>query len=228
METLSTSIQCVLFDLDGTLIDTAADFQQVLNILMDKEGRQRVPSERINQTVSDGARALVKLAFEIDEDHADFGRYLEQLLDLYYEQLQHTVARPYPGVLELLEKLEASNILWGIVTNKPEKYTRLLLEKLDLLQRCGTLVCPEHVSARKPNPEPLLLACKQLDCDTERTVYIGDHIRDMQAAKNAEIIAIAAQYGYLAPDTSIDQWNADFIIKSAGDTENLLSILKFT
>jgi 2-phosphoglycolate phosphatase len=227
MGSLNTSIECVLFDLDGTLIDTAEDFQKVLDIMLDQSGRARVSSAEVHQTVSDGARGLVKLAFQFDESHPEFGQRHQQLLDLYYEQLENTKAKPYPGIMELLGSLEAANIQWGIVTNKPEKYSRLLLSKLDLLQRCPVLICPEHVSAGKPNPEALLLACEKLGCEIERTVYIGDHIRDMQAAKNADIIAIAARYGYLKDDAKVDEWNADFIIESPADTESLLSILKF-
>lgn len=227
MVILNTAIECVLFDLDGTLIDTAEDFHKVLAIMLDQSGGERVSRAEVQQTVSDGARALVKLAFHLDEDHDEFDQRLQQLLNLYYEQLKQTEAKPYPGILDLLEKLETSNIQWGIVTNKPEKYSRLLLKKLDLLTRCPILICPDHVNARKPSPESLLLACKKLGCKVERTVYIGDHIRDIQAAKSADIIAIAAQYGYLAEDAKVDEWNADFIIDSPKDTESLLSMLKF-
>lgn len=227
-EPFSTSIECVLFDLDGTLIDTAADFQFVLDTMLDELERPRVSAIQINQTVSDGARALVTLAFGLQDGHPEFAETTQRLLDRYFLQLQETQALPYPGIPELLDTLDTANIPWGVVTNKPEKYSRRLLEKLNLLQRCGVLICPEHVTARKPDPEPLLLACKKLGCEIERTVYIGDHIRDMQAAKNADIIAIAAAYGYIGPDARIDEWNADFILRSPADTQSLLSILKFS
>jgi len=225
--TLDTGIECVLFDLDGTLVDTAADFQKVLDIMLDRENMPRVTSERVHQTVSDGARALVKLAFNLEEQDSAFASRLQELLDLYYQQLEQTAATPYPGVLTLLTRLENSDIPWGVVTNKPEKYSLRLLENLQLLERCSSLVCPEHVQERKPNPEPLLLACQQLACDTERTVYIGDHQRDMQAAKNADLIAIAATYGYLGTDVRAEEWPADFLINSINELEGLLSILKF-
>jgi phosphoglycolate phosphatase len=227
-QALETSIECVLFDLDGTLIDTAPDFVKVVNRLLAEQQQAPIPSSSIYQTVSDGARALVKLAFHIAEDHPDFDALNQRLLDLYYQQLAVTEAKLYPGLDDLLRKLEASQIPWGIVTNKPEKYTRLLLEKLDLLQRCQALVCPDHVTDRKPHPEPILLACQQLGIGTERTVYIGDHIRDIQAAKNADVIAIAAAYGYLAADARVEEWYADFILRDADQTEALLNLLKFT
>lgn len=224
---LSTSIECVLFDLDGTLIDTAPDFIKVMERLCDENNIQRLSKEQIHHTVSDGARALVKLAFDIDEQAPRFAELNARLLELYDAQLDETEAALYPGMPELLAKLENSNIPWGIVTNKPAAYSQKLLHKLDLLDRCGSLVCPDHVSERKPHPEPIFLACQQLGCDTERTVYMGDHIRDIQAAKNADVIAVAAAYGYLAPDAKAEEWYADFIVQQPEQTESLLNILKF-
>lgn len=224
---LETSIECVLFDLDGTLIDTAADFVKVVNRLLAEHSKPAIDAELIHHTVSDGARALVKLAFDIEEEHQDFAALNQRLLDLYYEQLATTEAELYPGIDQLLSKLERQQIPWGIVTNKPEKYSTLLLEKLQLTDRCAVLVCPDHVTERKPHPEPILLACQKLGCGTERTVYIGDHIRDIQAAKNADVIAIAAAYGYLAADAKVEEWYADFILQSASQTESLLNLLKF-
>ena len=148
---LNTSIECVLFDLDGTLIDTAPDFVKTLNRLTAENNRPPVTDLRVQQTVSDGARALVKLGFGIEEHDDRFAALNQRLLDLYLEQLSDTEATLYPGLACLLEKLEAAGIPWGIVTNKPEIYSRQLLDKLNLLTRCGVLVCPDHVSERKPS-----------------------------------------------------------------------------
>ena len=226
-EPLDTSIECVLFDLDGTLIDTAPDFVKVLNRLLIEHDKPEIPSQLISQSVSDGARALVKLAFEIQEDHPEFSELQQRLLDLYFEQLANTESALYPGLDELLHKFESNKIAWGIVTNKPEKYTLLLLDKLGLRNRGMAVICPDHVSERKPNPEAILLACQQLNSDTERTVSIGDHVRDIQAAKNADVIAIAAAYGYISADTKVEEWYADFILQSADQIESLLNSLKF-
>ncbi len=226
-EQLETSIECVLFDLDGTLIDTAPDFTLVVNKLLAEHDRDALSHKMIHLNVSNGARALVKNAFEIDETHDDFSSLLQRLLDLYYEQLDSTVAALYPGLDDLLAQLEAQNIPWGIVTNKPEKYSARLLEKLQLSSRCSVLVCPDHVSETKPHPEPIFLALEKLGLNSERTVYIGDHIRDIQAAKNADVIAIAAAYGYLAEDAKVEEWYADFILHSPEQTTSLLNLLKF-
>jgi len=224
---LQTSIECVLFDLDGTLIDTAPDFVIVVNRLLAETQSAPIAADLIRRTVSDGARALVKLALAIDEADPQFANHLERLLGLYYEQLETTQSVLYPGLEELLGKFAAQNIKWGIVTNKPALYAERLLQQLGLRESCQSLVCPDHVHERKPHPEPILLACRQLGCNTERTVYIGDHIRDIQAAKNADVIAIAAAYGYLAADTKVDEWYADFILNSSTQTESLLNLLKF-
>ena len=224
---LNTSIESVLFDLDGTLIDTAPDFIAVVNQLTTENNESAVSPELVYQTVSDGAQALVKMAFKIDEDHERFASLNQRLLDIYHEQLLNTQASLYPGLAQLLEELEAAEIPWGIVTNKPELYSLRLLENLGLLQRCKVLICPDHVSERKPHPEPSFKACEILNCSTERTVYLGDHIRDIQAAKNADVIAVAAAYGYLTPDTRVEEWYADFILQSSEQALPLLNMLRF-
>ena len=224
---LDTSIECVLFDLDGTLIDTAPDFFKVVNQLAAENSRESVSREQINQTVSDGARALVRLTFDIEENHPEFADLNQRLLDLYYEQLGHTESILYPGMPQLLQALQENDIPWGIVTNKPQLYSVKLLEELGLADNCKTLVCPDHVQERKPHPEPIFLALQQLQVGTERTVYLGDNIRDIQAAKNADVIAIAASYGYLSADAKVEEWYADFILQSPEQAINLLNMLKF-
>lgn len=224
---LNTSIECVLFDLDGTLIDTAPDFFHVVTALTAENNQPAVSREAIDQTVSDGARALVKLAFSITEDDPTFDGLNQRLLDLYHDQLLHTESVLYPGMDLLLSELDDASIPWGIVTNKPEKYSLRLLEQLDLLKRCGVLVCPDHVTDRKPHPEPLFKAMQDLQVESERTVYLGDHIRDIQAAKNADVIAIAASYGYLSPDAKVEEWYADFILRESDQAIELLNMLKF-
>lgn len=226
-EKLETSIECVLFDLDGTLIDTAPDFTIVVNKLLAEHDKDALSHETIQLNVSNGARALIKTAFAIDETHDDFADLLQRLLDLYFDQLNSTAATLYPGLDDLLAQLEAQDIPWGIVTNKPEKYSARLLEKLKLSSRCSVLVCPDHVTDTKPHPEPIFLALEKLSQNSERCVYIGDHIRDIQAAKNADVIAIAAAYGYLAEDAKVEEWYADFILQSPEQTTSLLNLLKF-
>jgi phosphoglycolate phosphatase len=227
ISTLATSIECVLFDLDGTLIDTAPDFFNVVNKLLRENDKAQISEQAIYQTVSDGARALVKLAFQIEADHENFASLNQRLLDLYDEELNTTAATLYPGISELLDELERTGVHWGIVTNKPEKYTLKLLSNLNLLPRCKCVVCPDHVEHSKPHPEPIFLAMAKFNANSERTVYIGDHVRDIQCAKNADVMAIAAAYGYIAPDNLPEQWYADFIVRESDQIIPLLNLLKF-
>ena len=196
--TLDTSIECVLFDLDGTLVDTAPDFVIALNLLLAQHGKQALDACVISRTVSDGAKALVSLGFGIDDKAEGFAPLHTDLLALYLKQIETTRSVLYPGMESLLDSLERAGIPWGIVTNKPRLYATALLSRLSLLSRCPVLVCPDDVEEKKPHPESLFLALSTLQCKPERCVYIGYHIRDMQAAKNADLIAIAASYGYLA------------------------------
>ncbi|MDG2141701.1 MAG: HAD-IA family hydrolase [Gammaproteobacteria bacterium] len=225
--TLKTSIECVLFDLDGTLVDTAPDFVDVVNQLLSNYNKGPIEPALVYSTVSDGARALVKLSFKIEEKDEGFLEINKQLLELYERKLDATQSVLYPGLPGLLTNLDESKIPWGIVTNKPWKYSEKLLAQMNLLDRCSVLICPDHVSSPKPNPEPILVACKQLGCATGKTVYIGDHLRDIQAAKSAEVIAIAAAYGYLHADAKIEEWQADFIVKDSTKIQGLLGKLNF-
>ena len=225
--TLDTSIECVLFDLDGTLVDTAPDFVIALNLLLAQHGKQALDACVISRTVSDGAKALVSLGFGIDDKTEGFAPLHTDLLALYLKQIETTRSVLYPGMESLLDSLERAGIPWGIVTNKPRLYATALLSRLSLLSRCPVLVCPDDVEEKKPHPESLFLALSTLQCKPERCVYIGDHIRDMQAAKNADLIAIAASYGYLADGVDPAEWPADFILSQPEQSIALLNLLKF-
>ncbi len=218
-----TVVSNVLFDLDGTLVDTAADFAAVLDIMTDAAVRPQVAIEAVHRTVSSGARALVELAFEIDNAHPDFKALFENLLALYGEQIENTRSSLYPGIAELLSLLEKHGIKWGVVTNKPERFSIPLLRKLGLLERCQTLICPDHVTYPKPHPEPLLLACTQLSCLPETGIYVGDHPRDITAGQEAGMFTIAAAYGYLPVTPPVASWGADIVVTAAEQITQLLT-----
>jgi phosphoglycolate phosphatase len=139
---LDTSIECVLFDLDGTLIDTAPDFVIALNLLLVQHGKQPLDAQLISRTVSDGAKALVSLGFGIDESTEGFTLLHEQLLACYLKTIETTQSTLYPGMDYLLDSLEQAGIAWGIVTNKPRLYATALLTRLSLLSRCPVWICP--------------------------------------------------------------------------------------
>ncbi|ALO46291.1 HAD-IA family hydrolase [Pseudohongiella spirulinae] len=207
----------VLFDLDGTLIDTAPDFVSVINQLCAQFDINPPSPKAIHATVSSGARALTQLAFGLSPQDDGFEIRLQALLDLYGQQINASHARLYPRMQALLLRLSDHAIPWGVVTNKPLRYSEPLLSVLGLSENCAVLICPDHVSHSKPHPEPLLLACKRLGCEPEASIYVGDHPRDIEAGRAAGMATIAAAYGYLPPESPIDDWQADFIAASTDD-----------
>lgn len=207
----------VLFDLDGTLVDTAPDFVRVLNALRVKYGRPALPYEAIRVAVSAGARAMIQVGFpEYALDSAEFAALRQEFLDNYSIGLAEE-SRLFSGMEDLLTSLESRNIPWGIVTNKPRIYSVPLLAGLALNERCQVLVCPDDVSQTKPHPEPMFLACNSLNVSPEHTIYIGDHIRDIQAGNNAGMKTIAVGFGYIPAHENIYDWQADYCAKTVTD-----------
>lgn len=223
---LPDPVESVLFDLDGTLLDTAADFAAVLDMLCNEAGRATGPSAgRLHQTVSNGARAMVTLALGLHETDTDFAHWHRRLLTLYGTQVGSSLARLYPGMDTVLEILESQGIPWGVVTNKPLDFTRALLAQRGLTERCAVLVCPEHVRHTKPDPEPLLLACRQLRCRPDHSVYIGDHPRDVEAGHAAGLYTAVATWGYLPTEPALAAWGADAMLHRADDLARWFTIL---
>ena len=204
----------VLFDLDGTLLDTAKDFTQVLNQLLQQYGRDEITHAKVKETVSDGARALIKLGFSIDESHENFDTYLQELLDLYAIKIIDTEAELFEGIPELIQRINNENFQWGVVTNKPSRFTTPLLKNFQAMQSASLVVCADHVSQAKPSPESLLLACKTLNCGPGECIYVGDHKRDIDAGKNAKITTIAVSWGYFPQHIQLQDWNPDLIVNS--------------
>lgn len=195
----------VLFDLDGTLIDTAADFVWVLNQLLTQNQRPNLSYAAIRERVSDGATQMIKLGFACDEQHPEFAAWKQDFLALYGQNLARE-SRLFPGMQQVLTELEQNQIPWGIVTNKPRFYSQALLQKLKL--SCDCLICPDDVSKTKPDPEGLIAAAKQLDVATSNCWYVGDHQRDIDAAHNAGMKSVAASYGYVKNLAQVKQWQA--------------------
>lgn len=215
-------IKAVLFDLDGTLLDTAPDFITTVNQLRREEQHAALPDEQIRRTVSNGARALVSMAFDIGFDHPEFPRLLDRLLVIYSGQLADRTA-PFPGIPELLEELAKINMPWGIVTNKAQRFTQPIMAALNFNPAPATVICPDDVKNTKPDPEPLLLACRQLGCEPGEALYIGDHKRDVECGKRAGSPTIAAAYGYIDVADDPMTWEADHIVYKA---EDLLDIVR--
>lgn len=214
-----TALEAVLFDLDGTLVDTADDFVPVVHQLQKEHSRNALDPDVIRASVSNGSRALVRLALDIDENAEVFENARQRLLSLY-GLILGKFARPYPGVTELLNTLSEQSISWGIVTNKPRAYTLPLLKTLSL--NAASIVCPEDVGTPKPHPESLHKACRELNCRESASIYIGDHSRDIEAGQRAGLFTIAAAYGYIEADDSPQAWGADLIAQRSGQLTDLL------
>lgn len=218
-----TAIRSMLFDLDGTLVDTAPDFSVVLHTMCRQMGRPAPDEASIHQTVSSGARALVKLISDLEESDEEFRLLHQQLLALYGDQIQSTHATLYPGMSELLDTLDNRGIAWGVVTNKPLAYSEVIMHRLGLKQRCQVLICPEHVSRTKPDPEPVAMACKAVQCAPASSVYVGDHPRDIDSGRAAGTVTIAAAYGYQPAAPPISEWGADLIAHSVQEISQWLA-----
>lgn len=211
----------VLFDLDGTLIDTAPDFIRCLNQLREQHGLAPLPPEQIRRSVSNGARAMIRVGFGLEPEHPDYTEKHTAFLDLY-EAGVAVETTLFEGMNELLRSLEERDIPWGIVTNKPVRFAAPLVEALGLAQRCAAVVCPDHVAQRKPHPEALFLACTQIGAQPETAIYVGDHERDIEAGRNAGMRTIAVRYGYIEEPETVDLWQADLIANTVSDLAKLL------
>ncbi len=214
-------LSAVLFDLDGTLVDTADEFVVVVQALRAEHALEPLPPERIRASVSNGARALTSLALGLREDEAAFEPARQRLLEIYRGVLGSS-ARPYPGIPDLLGRLAARDIPWGIATNKPRPFTEPLLAALNLQPAAGSVVCPEDVARRKPHPESLLLNCRQLGRGPAGVVYIGDHRRDIEAGRRAGMFTIAARYGYIEPGDDPGTWGADAAVDRSEELADLI------
>ncbi len=209
-------IKAVLFDLDGTLIDTAPDMAAVLNELLHAHNKPSKAFNTIRPYVSEGVAGLLKCGFDITQEHDAFETLRQDYLQRYEQQLCiHTT--PFEGALQVIEQLSQRSIHWGIVTNKPTYLTESLLQALDLLPSPECLICGDTLPKRKPDPEPLLEAAKRLKLNAEHCIYVGDVANDIVAGQRANMKTIAARYGYHHDYSECESWNADLIIDSLED-----------
>ncbi|CAH0990765.1 N-acetylmuramic acid 6-phosphate phosphatase [Sinobacterium norvegicum] len=204
-------LAAVLFDLDGTVLDTAKDFEWVLNQQLATHQRESVSYEKLRSVVSHGARAMVSLGFDIQQDAPGFEALRQEFLALYQQHLCHR-SKLFDGMQEVLDWCVEQRLPMAIVTNKPSTFTLALLDKLELSHYFTSVVCPDDVSQAKPSPEPLLLAAEQLQVNAKQCLYIGDHIRDIDAGRAANMSTMACRYGYIEDDDSADNWLADMVI----------------
>ena len=210
----------ILFDLDGTLVDTAPDMVAVLQDLQRTHGLDPVDYELGRAYVSNGALGLLGLGFP-DIEHAIGSDLHTAYLESYAGRVCEA-SLLFPGLADLLEALDAAGLPWGVVTNKPAHLTDALLDRLALAARSACTVSGDTLPQRKPDPAPLLHACELAGMLPQNTVYVGDASRDIQAGQNAGMATVAAAYGYIAPGDDPRNWGADLI---AADTAELTQIL---
>ncbi len=227
---MTNFVNAVLFDLDGTLVDTAADFVRIIGKMSLENNWQAPDQNDIREQVSAGASAMVQLMLRHNGQTAvseeELLKFRQQFLDDYeadicvdsclFEQLD-----------EVLIFLESKQVPWGIVTNKPRYLAEQLLEKMNLHDRCTVLVCPDDVSRTKPDPEPMYLALEKLGIPrggAASVLYVGDHIRDIEAGNAAGMPTILAAYGYIPPEDqkTIKKWNATYIVDTPMQLKKLL------
>jgi N-acetyl-D-muramate 6-phosphate phosphatase len=214
-------IDAVLFDLDGTLADTAPDLAGAINRLLAEKSKTLLEFEPARRRASGGARGLIKAGFGIDPGHAEYPALQERFLDLYEANVcLHT--RLFPEIPPLLAALESRSITWGIVTNKVARFTLPLVGLLGLHERAACIVSGDSAPLMKPAPDLLLLASRQIGIAPERCLYLGDDRRDIDAARAAGMPVIAAGWGYLGDGEDPRDWNADALIQSPLQTLNFL------
>jgi phosphoglycolate phosphatase len=209
-------IRTVLFDLDGTLLDTAPDLAAALNTVLLENQREALPLAVIRGVVSHGGIALIRLGFKRDESHPEFEVLRQRLLTVYRDNLSNRT-RPFPGITESLEQLEQRGLNWGIVTNKPAWLTDPLLKDLGLFDRAACVVSGDTLAQRKPHPAPMLHACALAGSKPEHCVYVGDAQRDIEAGRNAGMHTMIALFGYLRNEDRPHEWDADSMIEQPQD-----------
>jgi len=204
-------LRAVLFDMDGTLLDTAPDFIAVAQAMRQARGLSRIPDQQVRDVVSGGARAMVLSAFDVDPLSEEFETLRLEFLDRYQDHCA-VESQLYDGMAQLLSEIEAADLLWGVVTNKPLRFAEPIMQQLGLSARSAVLVCPDHVSKSKPDPEPMLLACSHLGLEPSTTLFVGDDLRDIESGRAAGSRTAAVRYGYIHPHDNPDEWGADIVI----------------
>jgi phosphoglycolate phosphatase len=214
-------IEAVFFDLDGTLADTALDLGAALNRLLVEEGRAELPAAVIRPQASNGTRGLVHLGFGITPEQAAYAGLAQRFLDFYAAAVcEHTVL--FDGVADLLTMLDQRGVPWGVVTNKPQRFTLPLLDALELTSRCVCVVSGDTTARPKPAPDSLLRACQEAKVQPQRSLYVGDDERDIIAGRAAGMITAAAAWGYLGTGTLPEQWEATVVVESPAQIPALL------
>jgi len=200
-KSLNKKYKYLLFDLDGTLLDTAHEFHYSLNLLLKDEKLPLIDFNLVRNMVSDGAGALITLGFGIGSENKNFESKKQKLLKIY--QRVFLKSKPFQGINSLIKELSNKEVAWGIVTNKPKFFADKIFNELEWNLKTDILICPDDVGKKsKPDPSSLNLAIERKGFSKNETIYIGDNWRDIKAADNAQIASILALYGYLDKESA--------------------------
>ncbi|MBC8058553.1 MAG: phosphoglycolate phosphatase [Rhizobiales bacterium] len=216
-------IRAVLFDLDGTLIDSAPDLAGAGNDMRIARGLTPHPLAHFRPMVGSGARGMVGRAFDVGPDDAGFAALRDEFLQRYEARMTQ-LTHVFPEMLPVLAALEARETPWGIVTNKASRFSEPLVRALGLLPLASTLVCGDTTPHSKPHPEPLLEAARRIGISADACVYVGDDLRDVQAGRAAGMTTVAAAWGYLGAGEPIERWGADHVVATPGGLLKLLQM----
>lgn len=213
--------QLILFDLDGTLVDTAPDLGHALNMQLERHGKPALTMDEIRPVASHGSKGLLALGFGLTPEHADFDKMRIEYLSLYDEVFTRSPAL-FGGMQEVLDNIESRNLRWGIVTNKPRRFTEPLVKAMGLYNRAATVICGDDATQPKPSPETLFMACDQAKVTISDAIYIGDAERDIQAGQAAGMKTVVAMYGYLDASDHPENWSADYFVQQPLDILKLI------
>jgi phosphoglycolate phosphatase len=220
---LRTAVQAVLFDLDGTLVDSAPDLAGAANELRQAHGLQAMAFEQLRPMVGTGARGMLNAAFGIGPDDPLFDSLRTDFLARYEARILRET-RVFVHMEPVLTALERCGLPWGIVTNKIARFSVPVVEGLGLMSRCAVLVSGDSTPHAKPHPQPLLEAAGRLGLAPQRCIYVGDDRRDVEAGRSARMSTLAAGWGYLGRDESVHDWNADAVLAHPEDLLNWLGM----
>jgi len=220
---MTRPFEAVLFDLDGTLIDSAPDLAGAANELRAAHGLPALPYERFRPMVGAGARGMIGIAFDIGPQHDRFAELRDAFLDRY-EQRMVRETRLFDAVAPVLDALDRGRRPWGIVTNKATRFTEPLVRSLGLHARAATVVAGDTTPHSKPHPAPLLEAARRVGLEPSRCMYVGDDVRDVQAGHAAGMTTVIAGWGYLGMGEPVDSWGAEYIVQRPEELLNLLRL----
>lgn len=205
------ALRAVLFDMDGTLLDTAPDFVAVCQGMRAAHRLEPVDDQLIRDVVSGGARAMVAATFGIAPGAEGFEALRLEFLERYQQHCA-IYSKPFDGMTELLADIERSRLVWGVATNKPVCFAEPIMQQLELADRSAVLVCPDHVERSKPAPDMLLLACQKIGVSPAETLFVGDDRRDIESGIAAGCKTAAVTYGYIHPEDNPRHWGADVVV----------------